>query len=211
MSLRVELIETSERRAGVAAFVRTMLRLALIAAAAAVALLIFVSFIQLWQRHNHVTNLERTWEMIEDRGIQTDATLRQLKHMEQTHAELDSWKYSRNDTATLLKALCIHTPTNMQITKVSFLPQTLGESAPKQKFADMLVRAFSIQINGVVAPPAPNASVEAFIQSLTTSPATTNLVENLRIDNYDANFKTPDDDSDFTFTILGRTTVRATP
>ncbi len=211
MSLRVELLDLSERRAGLAALVRSAIRMGIVALGAGILLLIFISSIQLWQKHNHVTTLERTWEMIEDRGDQTDMTIRQLRHMEQTHAELTSWEHPATSSAALLKALCIYTPTNVQITVASILPLDLGKDAPKQKYPGIQSRQFTIRIDGIVTPPAPNRTISQLVDTLLNAPGTSNLIAEAKIDNYDANFKTKNDDSDYTFSILGRISPRPSP
>jgi hypothetical protein len=208
MSLRVELLDVSERRAGLAALVRSIVRMALVAAAGGVVLLMFISGIQLWQRNEHVKALEDRWKLIEGKGQETDLIMRHLKHMEKTSNELESWNSSRIESAAILKSICIYVPTNMQITAISITPSPIPEDQFKPKFPGMVARRFTTRISGIVYPPAPNRSVTKLVDEIKASPLTSNIFTNAVIENYDANFKTPNDNSDFTFSILGHTHIR---
>jgi hypothetical protein len=195
VNLRVDLIESYERRSASALSLRSVLRIGTFALPALLLLGVAVFVFNMIRVKNELNILESQWDALRPRKEQAQALRDTLLANEAILKEMQDWQRARLPVEAQLVGLMEHTPAGIQYRqlRVTHRLQLLNEQAP--------ARFYGLTINGRAEGKLAEQSVQLLRLRLEDAAAFTGRVETVAVTEFGADLGENAQKTDRTFTI----------
>jgi len=181
MSLRVNLIISSEQRSGSRINIRSITRLANIVIPAIIIFVVGSQILKYSVTISKLRMLESKWVLAEPKQNQSHELLAQLHYNMRTAAELEEWKKSRINWNSQLQAVLESAPKTVQVTRL-FVSSELEDSAVPSP----PIRNFMLTIDGKNSGKKAMGYIETFKQNLEGHCSKSGMIESIEVSNYEA-------------------------